>query len=694
MVIRPAQPAPIHEDRFLVLRAGRELFVRRLTEIIRQCGMGIPSALAAFAREVGEAYDQLAVPSGSAEDFDRDTDITASRLTLMGDDDLEIDICIRDICIRLREEAGRDLRRSQLRYMTLLARPEMHEASNPVSPEVICLGLWAICRSCGGGLEHTLALLDGLERGIRYRLPGLYGEMDELLASYGVQPAHSREASGRAEAGAPAAQQTSTSRPADTLTTLQQAVSERMLGPRQFTADGGARSANPALDAAAMIRRKHLFERLSALDARSLSATREGIPAHLPPRPPLAALRAKDLDLPAGAPEAITLDTMVLIFAALFDSEDLPDLIKAALGSLQIPLLKLALSDPTLFASDQHPARLLVNRLGRAAVGLPRNAGTEHPVCQRLCRLTAAVRDTLIQPDATLGTQLAALDALIDEREQAIRQAAEADVQLVRAQENRQYATRLSETWLRSLLARTRSPAIASFLEQYWLRVMIGAAAEGGTHGSLWQQHSATADDLVWSVLPKQTGEERKRLAGMASSLLRRIGVGLDAIGVSAAERSPFLNMLFDLQTAALRGQAASPVAPPPAPPITPTQSTHPGPDTRSGSIVLERDGRQVRYLHLPADPRSPQTGSAGAWRVGDWLTFHLPELGALCGLCCWQSPSSPTALLANPDWSYSVAVPCALLDQQLQAGRAQITSRIALFDAAAERALSRLDPS
>ena len=49
--------------------------------------------------------------------------------------------------------------------------------------------------------------------------------------------------------------------------------------------------------------------------------------------------------------------------------------------------------------------------------------------------------------------------------------------------------------------------------------------------------------------------------------------------------------------------------------------------------------------------------------------------------------------LLANPDWSYSVAVPCALLDQQLQAGRAQITSRIALFDAAAERALSRLDP-
>ncbi len=481
--------------------------------------------------------------------------------------------------------------------MTLLSRPTMRAASNPVGAAAICPGLWVISRQ-EVRIEQTLALLDRLEQGLSTQLPALYGELDSLLAGYGIQPApgqyapltdHSRTGLQPTGDRSPA--------PANALLALQQEISQRadtdpIASPLQFASSGATRSGSPPLDAAAMVMLRQLFDRLTTFEARSAATSLDGAPAGSAPAAPPGAVQAKDLDLPLGKREAIILDTMAMIFEAIFDSPELPDAIKAAIGRLQIPLLKLSIIDPSLFANDQHPARLLINRMARAALGLPHNADSEHPLCQRLDRLTVAIRDTLEQQDAVLDAHLAELEALISERDQAIRLATATHVQLVLDHENRQLAAQLSRNWLRHSLAKTSSPVIATFLEQYWSRVMTAAASEGGQQGQRWQQHSTTGDELIWSVLPKQTAEERKRLASLASSLLRRIGAGLDEIGVSAEERSSFLNTLFDLQTRALRSQVQ------PAPAASATDQPPPewdgGPP--GGPCLLERDWQQVRY--------------------------------------------------------------------------------------------------
>ncbi len=211
-----------------VLRASKALFLSRLTEIVNRCAFATAPAFEAFTREVGEAHDQAASAS-PRDDFEQTSQLTASRLTLMGDEDLELDIRIRSLAIRLREAGGHNLWRSQLRYMTLLSRPSMSETANPVGPEVICLGLWAICRHAGGDLEPTLALLDRLEQGLCQQLPDSMENSTNLLAGYGIEPAQEQNTSvttelrsGRAQAGEnqPAI--------ANALSTLQQAV--RSLG--------------------------------------------------------------------------------------------------------------------------------------------------------------------------------------------------------------------------------------------------------------------------------------------------------------------------------------------------------------------------------------------------------------------------------------------------------------------------------
>ncbi len=434
-----------------------------------------------------------------------------------------------------------------------------------------------------------------------------------------------------------------------------------------------------------------MFDRLTAIENRSAAASPDDAVAESPPCTPLSALKAKDLDLPLGKREAVTLDTLALIFEAIFDSAELPKAIKAAIGRLQMPLIKLAIIDPSLFSNDQHPARLLINRMARAAVGLPRNTGSEHPVCQRIGRLTVVARQTLEQ-NGSLDPQLAELDMLIRARDQAVRQAAETlHPTGARARKPAILRRGLPRPGYASARREHARPEIASFLEQYWLRVMIAAAADGGIQGERWQQDSNTADELIWSVLPKPTAEERKRLAGLASSLLVRIGAGLDSIGVSAAERKPFLNTLFDLQTSALRRQATGSSARGRAPGILRGQQ----PDRRNRLSRAQRatGPGYFCYLGVPADSRSPQRAAAGELAGGRLAAIPgVDTAEPLCGLCCWQSPASGMVLLFNPEWDYAVAMPQATLDQQIRSGHARIVSRIAIFDAAAECALSLLE--
>ena len=60
-------------------------------------------------------------------------------------------------------------------------------------------------------------------------------------------------------------------------------------------------------------------------------------------------------------------DVLASIFDRIFDDADLPVSVKALLGRLQIPALKVAVRDPETFKSASHPLRLLIDRI--AALG-------------------------------------------------------------------------------------------------------------------------------------------------------------------------------------------------------------------------------------------------------------------------------------------------------------------------------------
>jgi len=660
-------------DPFFVLRDARTLIEKHIAEIARNAGGISADAAAAFARAIGDAHDELAHDRQS-DGFDSAEGLTASRLTLMCDADLELDIRIGDISRRIAERCASPLWRAHQRYMTLLGRPDMAPDGNPAGAESLAAGLWAACEASDAGREQKEALLDRIEPALVGELPVMYEALNDLLASHGIEPAQPKiiqqASSPRREAGAGGSGMPPDGAAADTLSALQ-----RMLGAQQGSpaaASGTVPTGALALNAATLVMLNQLNARLEQLQSSGATLADGG------DRP--QALKAADLDLPAGAPESVALDTLGAIFEAIFEIWDLPDTVKTAIGRLQIPLLRLAICDTSLFSDSNHPARRLINAMGRAALGLPRDIARAHPISSRLWTLAGSVSETLQGDPAVLTAPLAELDALIAERDASIIAAAAPFIAHLQGRVAAASARDAAANWLRETAQRPTAAEFHTFFAEYWVRAMA-QAARNGTDGAAWRDAAAVADDLIWSVQPKADPDERKKLAGLVPGLLRRLNAGLDGIGVSHEERKPFLDACFDLQTASLRG------APPPAKAAqTPALSAEALPDSEpvDGGLTL-------RHLALaPAGGGMAWRGSTTWLQTGQWLQLAgVNGDTPLVGLVAWIGKPD-NVLLVNPDWGFALATSAACLDDKRRRNEVTVASSRAIFDEATGRALRR----
>lgn len=664
-------------DSFFILKDCRSLFQQRMADFARAAGISLPLVIEAFTRALGEGFDELSSPARRTG-FEQAAGLTASRITLMGDDDLELEIRIGEITKRLGGIGGGALWQVHLRFVTLLRRPEMASGDNPVGPQSIALGLWAICRESGGSLDGRFSLLARLEEQFRTRLPAFYAELNDLLSTHGVEPAVLQPAiAGRSAAGEMGvAAERAAKNP---LAALQTTLARQVGTPPAGDAGGGV-----TLSAASLVLLNQLLARLGSLDlaaAAGVQAAGDG-----PGQTLLRTLKAQELGMTPGGSDAVALETLAHIFDAIFRQPDLPDAVKTAIGRLQIPLLKAALVDAAFFTDAAHPARCLISAMGRAAVGLPRDAAGEHPLCVGLTRIAQTVAEDDASEAQRFVTALAAVQALVAERDAAAETVARAFLPLVMERERRDRALAVACAWAAAVRQRGMAPEIGAFIDRYWVAVMQADCLEGGEGGARWQADAATIDDLLWSCEPKSGIDDRRRLAGLVPSLLQRLNVGLDRLGVAAEQRTSFLDACFALQTAALKGGGSDgPGKPAVAPPVPAQEVSKP----MLEEITLA--GRTLFCLRQNG-VGSPAPGSGtGPWSLGDWLRFQLPDGSARCGRLCWVSPESGMLLLANPDWPDAVAAMPTVLETQLRSGQAAIVSAAALFDVAADQALRQL---
>nr|HNH97862.1 DUF1631 family protein [Rhodocyclaceae bacterium] len=157
-----------------ILGECRDLLCERLAALARNAGLREADALAALRQGTADHFDSLV--KGGASDFEQAGNLTASRIRLVDDDQLEFAIALTELSGELAEHCGAQLVRLQQRMMTLLDTDRYEAEANPVGAATICAGIDAACAEVGGSLADLRNLLGHLRTGLLAELIAKIGK--------------------------------------------------------------------------------------------------------------------------------------------------------------------------------------------------------------------------------------------------------------------------------------------------------------------------------------------------------------------------------------------------------------------------------------------------------------------------------------------------------------------------------------
>lgn len=256
--------------------------------------------------------------------------------------------------------------------------------------------------------------------------------------------------------------------------------------------------------------------------------------------------------LPQGAlsrGDETTLDLMTRIFETVLHDDAIPTDTRELISFLQVPVLKAALRDRSFFFEEAHPARRMLDLLSQA--GWEMAGGEDDPVFRAMRSSVERVRD---QEQPEFGVALAELEAGIAARDSAEQAAIAGPIAHATRQEKQAAAARSAERAVAARLAGEQLVhSVQGFLQERWKAALALAYTIEDSRPGAVDNATRTMDDLIWSVKPKATQEQRKALIARLPALLGSLNKWLDATRWQDAERLQFFAELAECHASIVR---------------------------------------------------------------------------------------------------------------------------------------------
>ena len=241
----------------------------------------------------------------------------------------------------------------------------------------------------------------------------------------------------------------------------------------------------------------------------------------------------------------MTIDIVAMLFDYILDDKNIPDSMRALIGRLQIPLLKIALLDREFFSRKSHPARQLLNRLAATAVGWDEQQGDKDPLYLMVQSIVQTIVEEFDDDVSLFETLLNDLETFLHKEEEQAVVRAERSAKVMEGQERLEVAkTSTLEEIAPHVNDQQNLGFIRDFLSTHWKNLLVVTCARQGKDSEAWKQAVTTMDELIWSVKPKFTHEHRQQLVAMQSKLLNNLREGMERLGMPSTERDDFIAKL------------------------------------------------------------------------------------------------------------------------------------------------------
>jgi hypothetical protein len=388
----------------------------------------------------------------------------------------------------------------------------------------------------------------------------------------------------------------------------------------------------------------------------------------------------------------------------ILDDARIPDAMKAQIGRLQIPILRLAMRDKDFFAHKQHPARALLDSLAEAAIGWDAREGHTGGLYRKVTQLVQAVIDDYAEDIAIFATTLDDLRAYLageaDTAQRRIGQGARA----VQDLEHAEAAARSAADALNARLAGAAMPDWMRERIQSWWQPWLADRYAAGDDGA-WASALGNLEDLVWSLRAKTDDSDRRRFLTLLPGLIQRLRTDLDAMAIAASARDDFFGALVACHAEAVRGDppavaepalpAAAVIALAPAPMAGEFTelgiASAPTPAPMAASLPAPEATEPGEAAHVTPDlPAGASEGVAGL-RRGDWIEYTHEDGTAVRVRLFWISPMQTLYLFSNRLGQRAISISAEGLASKLARGEARRLDATPLVDRAMDRLLKRL---
>ena len=403
----------------------------------------------------------------------------------------------------------------------------------------------------------------------------------------------------------------------------------------------------------------------------------------------------------ASPEERATIEIVALLFQSILTEDRIPAAVRVWFARLQMPVLRVAVTEPDFFATIDHPARRLIDRMGACVMGFDSaasgvGAALEKEV-KRIVQVVEAYPDT---GRRVFQTVLIEFEKFLEHYFKNENEMTKRGVSLAQQVEQRETLAIQYTIELRRMLNEVPvQEGVRQFLFHVWADVLATTAVRYSAQGEQTKTMKRAAADLIWSASAKVTREERAEVIRRLPLLLKSLREGMLAAGMDAAKQDEHIQQLNNSLAAAFTAKAA----------VIPDERLRELmeqletleemlPDAADveidESMVLDLSGHQSSELEVVLEGGSMPTPAMVAWarelQVGSWYMLDRGGHTEPVQLT-WHGLRKQLSLFVTPQGR------CVLFQQHrlasfLQAGLIVPAQDEALTVRATRSALAKLD--
>jgi hypothetical protein len=273
--------------------------------------------------------------------------------------------------------------------------------------------------------------------------------------------------------------------------------------------------------------------------------------------------RKQVLKKAAATPEErATIEIVALLFQSILTEDRIPATVRVWFARLQMPVLRVAVTEPDFFATIDHPARRLIDRMGACVMGFDSVAGSGTGVGEALEKeIKRVVQVVEAYPDTgrrVFQTVLTEFEKFLEHYFKNENEATKRGVSLAQQVEQRETMAIQYTIELRKMLNEVPvQEGVRQFLFHVWADVLATTAVRYGAQGDTTKVMKRAAADLIWSASAKVTREERAEVIRRLPVLLKSLREGMASAGMDTVKQDEHIQLLNNSLAAAFTAKAA-----------------------------------------------------------------------------------------------------------------------------------------